>query len=221
MRSGVALTVARFAVSLRLGAGGAATRRDEGAQGSQLALDDRDGVAVHAGEVDRDQRDQRDLDGLGDVRRLEVRALDRPRDDRRRRIADQAEADEPAEADGQRQRHDHRDRSGEVAERVQGEEQPAQRQVDVPGGDGKTDDGGADHDVGKTERRSGGEHLVVGTSSAGWCRISPVGDVAMLGPPTRAPRPARDADPTRRSPGAVVACGPTRDRPDDVAGSAE
>ena len=41
------------------------------------------GVAVHPGEVDGDQDDQRDFDGLGDVGRLVVRALDRPAEDGR------------------------------------------------------------------------------------------------------------------------------------------
>jgi len=42
--------------------------------------------------------------------------------------------DDPAEADGHHKRHDHGRRGDDVADRVQGEEQPNRREVDVPGG---------------------------------------------------------------------------------------
>ena len=49
------------------GAGRAAAAGDERGEGRQLALDHADRVAVDADEVDGEQDDQRDLDGLGDV----------------------------------------------------------------------------------------------------------------------------------------------------------
>src|SRR6185436_5462671 len=134
---------------------------DEPGEGGQLAADDADRAAVVAGEVDGEEDDQRDLDGLGDVRGAVVRALDRPHHDRGGRVAHQAEADEPAEPDGQRERDDDRDGGDQVAQRVQGEQQATERVVDVARGQGKGDDRGTDGDVGGAESGAGGEHRVV------------------------------------------------------------
>src|SRR5687768_16266589 len=164
---------------------------DESGEGRQLALDHGDGVAVHPGEVDGDQDDQGDFDGLGDVGRLVVRALDRPAEDGRQSVGDKAETHDPAEPDREGERDDHRDRGDEVADRVQREQESAQGGVDVTGRQGQADDGGADDDVGGAELRSGSEHRVsgpryVGDRSGVPCRA----DIVPAG--TGRTRPTRD-----------------------------
>src|SRR5688500_13021290 len=167
---------------------------DETGEGRQLALDHGDGVAVHPGEVDGDQDDQRDLDGLGDVGRLVVRALDRPAEDGRESVADEAETDHPAESHRQRERDDQRDRGDGVANRVQREEQAAERGVDVAGRQRQADDRGADDDVGGAEGRSGSEHRGAGPRSLGdrsgapvSCPYGPAGQSPSA--PDKRPRP--------------------------------
>src|SRR6187397_607923 len=93
-----------------LGAGrGGAAATDQAGEGCDLSADHRDRAAVVTGEVDGQCDDQRDFDGLGDVGGGEVRAHDRPGDDRGRSVAHQADADAPAEPDSQGERDDHRD----------------------------------------------------------------------------------------------------------------
>ena len=91
---------------------------DEAREGGQLAPDDRDGAPVVAGEIDGEQDDQGDFDALGDVGGAEVRAHGSAQsDDGRGGIADEAEPDDPAEADRQGERDDHRDRGDGIAGR--------------------------------------------------------------------------------------------------------
>ncbi len=74
---GVSWVVVGSGRARRAGGDGAAAV-DEAQEGGELATDERDRVAVVAGEVDGEDDDQGDLDGLGDVRGAVVRALDRP-----------------------------------------------------------------------------------------------------------------------------------------------
>jgi hypothetical protein len=143
-------------------------------QQGELAFDDCDRVAVHPGEVDRDEGDQGNFDCLGDVGGHEVRPLDGPADDRRRRVGDEAEADEPAEPDGDAQRDDHRDGRGEVAEGVQGEQQAAERRMDVTGAQDQSDDRQSQGDVDRAEGAiCGSKTHLVKTSLGDGVRVAP------------------------------------------------
>src|SRR5829696_4477661 len=116
-----------------------------------LTLDDLHRVAVGAEEVHDEEEDQRDLDALGDVGGRVEGALDSPRDDRRCRVAHEAEADEPAEADRERDRDDHGDRRHRVARGVEREQQAAERAVDVGRAQRQGDDAEAECDTGDGE----------------------------------------------------------------------
>src|SRR6188472_1421791 len=75
-----------------LGAGrGGAAATDQAGEGGELAAGDRDRAAVVTGEVDGQGDDQGDFDRLGDVGGGEIRAHDRPGDDRGRSVAHQAD----------------------------------------------------------------------------------------------------------------------------------
>ena len=140
--------------------GGDAAARDEVREGGELAADDRDRAAVVANEVDGDEDDQADFDGLGDVGGGEIRTHDGPGHDGRRGIADEPDPDDPAEPDGERERDDDGDGGDGIAQGVQGEQQAAQGGMDVGGAEDQGDDGGADDHVAGAKRGASGEHRV-------------------------------------------------------------
>src|SRR6478752_6560860 len=152
-----------------------AAARDECREGGELAADDRDRASVVADEVDGDEDDQRDLDGLRDVRGGVVGAHDRPAEDRGRGVADEADPDDPAETDGERERDDHRHGGDHVADRVEREQQAAERGMDVGGAEDECDDRGADDHVAGAEGSAGGEHRVVDLSGLSGRRAAGVG----------------------------------------------
>src|SRR4051794_13215536 len=124
---------------------------DEGERVAHDTLDVADRVAVGPQEVDREDRDQDELVSLRDVGRRVARPHDRPTDDRRHRVADEAEPDDAAVTNRDAERHDHRDRRDEVPERVQREQQTAERRVNVGGDEREPDDERAERHAGRGE----------------------------------------------------------------------
>ena len=141
--------------------------------------------------------------------------------DGRGRVADEAEADDPAEADGEGERDDHRDGGDGVADGVQREQQATQGRVDVAGGQGQADD--ARRGWRRRTARSGVREANIGRLTSWLCGLVATGHrrssgdrIVGRGPAPRAPRSSdaervADASP----PSAATPVQPTR--PDDVA----
>src|SRR4051812_5695210 len=107
---------------------------------------------ARASKTDRQYRDERELDRLGEVCRGVVGRLEQPGGDRRRRVAGEADPHQPAMASDDRDRDDQRDGPREVADRIEREQHAAHGRVDVGRGQCEGHARRGEHDVGRHRR---------------------------------------------------------------------